>query len=414
MEQSALRPTHAADVPAAALREIAAEFDTPCYAYDARALDEGTRRWLSAVEGPARVWYSVKANANLGLLRRLAAHGIGFEVATPGELARTFAAGVPSDRILYGGVPKRPEDLELALEAGLDLVMLQTRGEVERAVRRPLAEGRARVGVRLRPGVRAGAHPSLETGVVEAKFGLSPEEVPEAWARLAEAPGLSAHALGVHLGSGVDGPGPYLEATDRLLEAVDEAERSATPVRELDLGGGLAVDYGGGPDPEPAALVSAVRDAIAGSGRALPVRWEPGRSIVGRAGLLLTRVLYTRADAHATAVICDAAFSDFGRYVLYGAQHLIEPVDGSPEGEPTVDVLGATCESGDVLGTGRRLHGVSAGDLLVVRDVGAYGFAMASNYNGRARPAEVLVDGERILPLRRRERPDDLWRGEQP
>jgi diaminopimelate decarboxylase len=234
---------------------------------------------------------------------------------------------------------------------------------------------------------------------------------------LSLAAGLDPVLLGVHLGSGVDPLDPYRRATALLLELARDVERDGEPVRELDLGGGLAIDYQGGADPEPGALAAAVHDAIRESpvrvnGQPLPVRFEPGRSIVGRAGILLTRVLYTREEAGRPALVCDAAFSDFARFVLYGAQHRIEPVGAEAAGSPTVDVLGATCESGDVLGTARALHGVARGDLLRVRDVGAYGFTMASNYNARPRPAEILVDGSEVTVIRRREDPADLWRGE--
>jgi diaminopimelate decarboxylase len=412
---------HAADLPAALLEEIADAVGTPSYVYDGRAIEAGLARWLAAVPAPDRIWYAAKANSNVLLLARLARGGIGFEVASAGELARVLKAGVPPSRILYGGVPKRPEELHAALDSGLDLVMLQARHEVEQAVEQAASfspgRARARVGLRVRPGIRAGAHPALETAVRDAKFGLTPDEVPAAWSMLSRAAGLDPVLLGVHLGSGVDPLDPYRRATALLLELARDVERDGEPVRELDLGGGLAIDYQGGADPEPGALAAAVHDAIRESpvrvnGQPLPARFEPGRSIVGRAGILLTRVLYTREEAGRPALVCDAAFSDFARFVLYGAQHRIEPVSAEAAGPRTVDVLGATCESGDVLGTARALHGVARGDLLRVRDVGAYGFTMASNYNARPRPAEILVDGSEVTVIRRREDPADLWRGE--
>ena len=413
--------SHVADLSSATLEEIAESVGTPAYVYDGRAIDAGLARWLSAVPAPDRVWYAVKANSNVRLLARLAESGIGFEVASSGELARVSRAGVPPSRILYGGVPKRTDELQTALRSGLDLVMLQARHEVEQAVAQAVDlspdDAPLRVGLRVRPGIRAGAHPSLETAVRDAKFGLIPEEVPVAWRKLSAASGLDPVLMGVHLGSGVDPLDPYERATALLLQLAREVGQEGQPVRELDLGGGLAIDYQGGPDPDPGALTSVVHGTIRtsslpGSGRPLPVRYEPGRSIVGRSGLLLTRVLYSREEAGRPALVCDAAFSDFARFVLYGAQHRIAPVSAAAEGPPTVDVLGATCESGDVLGTARALHGVERGDLLCVHDVGAYGFTMASNYNARPRPAEVLVDGSEVTVIRRREDPADLWRGE--
>lgn len=397
------------------LEAIADEAGTPAYVYDARALDAGVGRWTRAAPAD-RVWYAVKANANLAVLRRLSGHGLGFEAATPGELACVRAAGVAPARIMLGGVPKRPGEVSEALRAGLDLVVLQAGEEVDEAVASAPTRARAArgsptpVGLRVRPGIRAGAHPSLETGVPDAKFGLDPEEGLRAWRRLSETPGLEPRTLSVHLGSGVDAPGPYLRAVDLLLELAVEADRVGAPVLELDLGGGLAVDYAGTSDPEPADLVAAVTERL-GSGAAA-LRWEPGRSIVARMGLLLARVLYRRERKGRRAVVCDAAFTDFARPVLYGAAHGVEPVRGSPSGPAATDLLGATCESGDVLGRDLRLDGLAPGDLLVVRDTGAYGFAMASNYNGRPRPAEVLVEDGSWRVVRRREELADLWRGE--
>ncbi len=411
---------HRADLSPDTLETIAGEVGTPAYVYDARALDEGVERW-TRVAPPDRVWYAVKANGNLTVLRRLAGHGLGFEAATAGELARVRAAGVETARAMLGGVPKRPAEVAEAVRAGLDLVVLQAAEEVEAATGSADPARPAPVGVRIRPGIRAGAHPALETGVPEAKFGLDPERALEVWRRLSGTAGLEPRTLSVHLGSGVDSPEPYGRALDLLLDLAAEAGRAGVPVREVDLGGGLAVDYRGSADPDPAALVEAVTARLRSfeQSAAIPVpavRWEPGRSIVARMGLLLTRVLYRRRRNGRLAVVCDAAFTDFARPVLYGASHRVEPVEppaGGSRGPPTSELLGATCESGDVLGRDLRLEGVAPGDLLVVRDAGAYGFAMASSYNGRPRPPEVLVEGDSRRVIRRRERIEDLWRGEE-
>lgn len=395
------------------LSDVAREYGTPVYVYDGRVLDAGVRRWIDAVGEPSRVCYAVKANYNLGVLARLAAHGIGFEASTPGEVARAAAAGVHASRIVLGGVPKSAAAVEDGIRGGLDLVVLQAGHEVDAAIRagEALDGAPSRVGLRVRPGIRAGAHPSLETGRADAKFGFGPGEVAAAWAALAAARGVEPTTLAVHLGSGLDSLEPYGGAVDVLLDLAEELESAGHPVRELDIGGGLGVAYGGDEgDLEPADLVRLVRERL---GQAdLRVRYEPGRSIAARAGTLVTRVLYRREREGHPALVCDGGFTDFGRYALYGAQHRIEPLDGGLEGPPSVEVLGPTCESGDKLGTGRRLHGTHPGDLLAVRDVGAYGFVMASNYNARPRPAEVLVDDSGARVVRRRETLDDLWRGE--
>lgn len=397
-------------LPATLMQQIATDVGTPTYVYDASVLDRSIQRWKDAVGDPGALFFAVKANSNLSILHRVGTHGLGFEVATSGELARVLRAGIPASRVVFGGVPKDEDAVEDAIREGVELLVLQADHEVDAARRLADPDRPLRVALRVKPGIRAGAHPSLETARADAKFGLTPEEVPAAWQRLA-VPGLMPTGLAVHLGSGLDSLEPYEQAIDVLLEVAGRLAMDGLPVTELDLGGGLGVDYAGGADPSPASLVSIVRSRTDGTG--LKVRYEPGRSIVARSGSLLTRVLYRRDLADRPALVCDAGHTDFIRYAYYGAQHAIEPVDGFPDGAATVEILGPTCESGDVLGTNRALHGTEPGDLLVVRDVGAYGFVMASNYNSRPRPAEVLVrDGEWHV-VRRRESMTDLWRGEE-
>lgn len=394
----------------AVLQDIAAKVGTPAYVYDGPTLDRNVARWTNAVDEPGAIHYAVKANSNLGVLRRLATHGVSFEVGTEGEYARVRAAGLPPHRVLFGGVPKSDSEVTLSVSERLALVVLQAEHEFAAAERHADPLQPARVAIRVRPGIRAGAHPSLETAVREAKFGIAPEDVDQAWRQLSAAPGLDPRGLAVHLGSGVSGVEPYERALDVLLTLVDELEECGHPVRELDLGGGLAVDYEGGADPAPAVLVERIRSRLAG--RDLEVRYEPGRSVVARAGLLLTRVLYRRERDGHPALVCDAGQNDFARYALYGAFHRIEPLDGCLSGPPAVDVLGPTCESGDILGVERRLTHVQPGELLALRDAGAYGFVMASNYNSRPRPPEIMVDGADWEIVRARESFEDLWRGE--
>lgn len=406
-------PPHEAAIPPSLLRAIAERHGTPTYVYDARAVDAGARRWIEATGDPSRVCFAAKANSNLAILSRLERLGVGVEVATPGELARARRAGFPAERVVFGGVPKSAEAVRHGVREGVGLLVLQSGHEVEAAIAhaRESPGGVLKVGVRVRPGIRAGAHPSLETGRADAKFGFAPAEVPAVWADLAGAAGVRPATLAVHLGSGLQDLAPYEAALDLLLRLAAELGSRGAAVEEIDIGGGLGVDYAGGGDPEPGDLVRRVRSLVGPGGPG--VRFEPGRSIVARAGILLTRVLYRRERDGSPALVCDAGYTDFARYALYGGQHRILPVSGAESGEPTVEVLGPTCESGDVLGTGRRLHGVGSGDLLEVRDTGAYGFVMASNYNSRPRPAEVLVDGEDVRVVRERERLEDLWRGEE-
>jgi diaminopimelate decarboxylase len=392
------------------LEQIATAQGTPTYVYSARALEAATLRWVEAAGDAERIFFAAKANTNLAVLGRLCGTGIGIEVATAGERARAERAGFPPDRILLGGVPKSAEVVAQGMGAGLGLVVLQAGHEVDAAVSAADPVRSTRIGIRVRPGIRAGAHPSLETGRTDAKFGFEPDDVADIWSRLAAAPGLEPEVLAVHLGSGIDSLEPWDRALDVLLELADRLAASGAPVREFDLGGGLGVDYSSDVDPDPAALIHRVDQRLTGTG--LGSRFEPGRSIMARAGSLLTRVLYRREWEGTPALVCDAGFTDFARFALYGAQHRIEALAGSPAGPPTVDVLGPTCESGDVIGTGRPLHDVQPGDLLVIRDVGAYGFVMASNYNSRPRPAEVMLENGGFKVVRQRETLEDLWRGE--
>jgi diaminopimelate decarboxylase len=404
--------SHAARIAPEILNAIADEVGTPAYIYDLRALEAGIGRWVQAVGDPARISFAAKANTNLAVLAVLERSGVGIEVATPGELARARAAGFPESRIVFGGVPKSEAAVREGIEAGVGMVVLQSGQEVEAAIRYAgsCPHGPLVVGLRVRPGIRAGAHPSLETGRADAKFGFAPERIPELWARLASADGIDPRTLAFHLGSGLEAVDPYEEAVELMLSLVDALADTSTPVAELDVGGGLGVDYGSDRDPDPAMLVEALEARI----RGIPIdlRFEPGRSVVARAGVLLTRVLYRRERNGRPALVCDAGYTDFARNALYGAEHAIVPVDGELLGEPIVEVLGPTCESGDVLGTNRRLQAVEPGDLLLLRDAGAYGFVMASNYNSRPRPPELLVDGAEWQVVRPRERLEDLWRGE--
>ena len=404
---------HAAAIPADVLHSIAEQVGTPAYVYDARAIDAGIGRWIDAVGDPTRISFAAKANTNLAVLSRLETSGIGAEVATPGELARARKAGFPLPRIVFGGVPKSTEAVRDGIRFGVGMIVLQSDLEVGAALAHgsESPNGPVPVGLRVRPGITAGAHPSLETGRTDAKFGFSPERVPEIWQRLSADPDLAPRTLAFHLGSGLDSVEPYQQALALLLDLTGMLDGCGAPVRELDVGGGLGIDYASWSDPEPRDLVRRLTEDLAGMSAEL--MYEPGRSVVARAGVLLTRVLYLRDQRDNPAVVCDAGHTDFARHALYGAQHAILPVDGELSGDPTVQVLGPTCESGDVLGTGRRLHDTRPGDLLQLRDAGAYGFVMASNYNSRPRPPEVLVDGSSWQVVRQRESLEDLWRGEE-
>ncbi|MCL7982923.1 MAG: diaminopimelate decarboxylase [marine benthic group bacterium] len=404
--------SHAARLSPDMLNAIADEVGTPAYIYDVLAVEAGIRRWIDAVGDPARISFAAKANTNLAVLALLERSGVGIEVATPGELARARAAGFPEARIVLGGVPKSESAVRAGIEAGVGMIVLQSGHEVEAAIRHASSypHGPLPVGLRVRPGIRAGAHPSLETGRADAKFGFAPDRIPEVWERLASADRVRPRTLAFHLGSGLDAVDPYEQAVELMLSLVKSLAATGAPVAELDVGGGLGIDYAGDRDPEPAMLVEALAARL--EGVPIELRFEPGRSVVARAGVLLTRVLYRRERNGRPALVCDAGYTDFARNALYGAEHAIVPVEGELTGEPIVEVLGPTCESGDVLGTNRRLNAVQPGDLLLLRDAGAYGFVMASNYNSRPRPPELLANRDGWKVVRPRESLEDLWRGE--
>ncbi|MEJ2482757.1 MAG: diaminopimelate decarboxylase, partial [Gemmatimonadota bacterium] len=258
--------SHAARIPPEVLHSIAAEVGTPAYIYDVGALEAGIGRWIGAVGDPARISFAAKANSNLAVLAIMERSGVGIEVATPGEFARALAAGFPETRIVFGGVPKSDTAVRAGIESGAGMIVLQSGHEVEAAIRHApsFPGGTLPVGLRVRPGIRAGAHPSLETGRADAKFGFAPDEVSEVWARLASVEGIAPRTLAFHLGSGLEGVDPYERAVDLMLSLVEALADTDFPVRELDVGGGLGVDYAGERDPEPERLVTALEARLEG------------------------------------------------------------------------------------------------------------------------------------------------------
>jgi diaminopimelate decarboxylase len=398
----------------AALDDIAAQAGTPCYVYSSRGVLDRFRAYDETLDGlPHLVCYAVKANSNLALLSLLAKAGAGFDIVSGGELFRVIQAGGDPSRVVFSGVGKTAEEIEYALVQGIHSFNCESEGELalidSLAARRGL---KARIALRVNPNVDAGAHPYVSTGLRQHKFGIDISEVEEAYGRAHACRNLAAEGVSCHIGSQILDPCRIMEAVDRMLELVQRLRGNGLPIRHLDLGGGLGIAYR--PEDKTPAIrrfMSQLREKT--EGRDLELMVEPGRSIVGEAGVLLTRVLYRKRTLAREFVVVDAAMNDLIRPSLYQSHHEIVPVRESPRGMILVDVVGPVCESGDFLALDREMPNVLPGDLLAVKTAGAYGFVMSSNYNSRVRPPEVLVEGSTWRVVRTRETLDDLIRGEQ-
>ena len=398
-------------VEGVALERIAGDVGTPCFVYSRATMERAWRAYDRALAGiPHEVCYAVKANSNLAIIDVLGRLGAGFDIVSGGELERVLAAGVPAGRIVFSGVGKRDAEMAAALEAGVGCFNVESAQELDRLASLARAAGkRAPVSLRVNPDIDARTHPYITTGLNENKFGVPAGDVRGLYARAAASPSLEVRGIDCHIGSQLASLEPFLDALDRLLALVDTLAGDGIRLAHLNLGGGLGIRYRDESPPEPAALAGAVADRLAG--RDIVLMLEPGRSIVGNAGVLLTRVEYLKRNGAKRFAVVDAAMNDLIRPALYDAWHDIVPVR-SREGVPeSYEIVGPVCESGDFLGRGRPLV-LEPGDLLAVRSVGAYAFAMSSNYNTRPRAAEVMVDGDRYHVVRKRERVRDLFAGE--
>jgi diaminopimelate decarboxylase len=400
---------HAEEVP---LARLAAEVGTPFYVYSASALAAAYDALDAAFSDvPHLICYSVKGNMNLAVIRTLVARGAGADVTSGGELFKALRAGADPTRIVYSGVGKTADEIDRALEAGIRMFNVESRGELRLIDQRAAARGvRAPVAFRVNPDVDPRTHPYVSTGLRTSKFGIPIGEAVEAYAEAKALDHVEVVGVDCHIGSQIIRVQSFADAMERVRALVLELRAAGHRIEKIDAGGGLGVTYAEEPSPSPEAYAQ----AILGPLRELDceIVLEPGRWITANAGLLVTRVLFTKHNDEKHFVVVDAAMNDLLRPALYDAYHAIEPV-GAPRGSPRkVDVVGPVCESGDFLARGRSVSPVEPGDLLAVRSAGAYGFAMASNYNGRLRGAEVLVRGERFAVVRQRERLEDLVSGE--
>lgn len=397
------RRLHAED---ADLSVIAEQVGTPCYVYSRAAIEERFRAFDGAFGARDHlVCYAVKANSNLAVLNLLARLGSGFDIVSGGELTRVLAAGGDPKKVVFSGVGKTEAEMRQALEAGIHCFNVESESELAQLDRLAESLGKsAPVSLRVNPDVDPGTHPYISTGLKENKFGIGIPQARALYARAREFAHIRFEGVDCHIGSQLTELAPFVEALERVVKLVDELAAQGVALRHIDLGGGLGIRYNEENPPEPAQYVQALLAKLDGENtRSLRVLIEPGRAIVGNAGLLLTRVLYLKESEGRHFAIVDAAMNDLVRPSLYDAFHDITPVAvDRPRAPRRYDVVGPVCESGDFLGRDREL-GLDAGDLLAVVSAGAYGFAMSSNYNTRPRAAEVMVDGGGIYVVRRRE-----------
>ena len=395
-----------------ALSAIAAQYGTPCYVYSRRAIEQAWLAWDTALAGvPHLVCFAVKANSNLGVLNVLARLGAGFDIVSVGELERVLAAGGDPARVVFSGLGKTEDEMRRALQVGIKCFNVESAPELERLQKVAAELGvKAPVSLRVNPDVDAMTHPYISTGLKENKFGVDIAQALTIYRRTAELPNLEVHGVDCHIGSQLTDATPLLDALDRMLALIDQLAGEGIHIRHLDLGGGLGVTYQDETPPTPGEYLSKVRAKVAG--RDLTLLFEPGRSIVANAGLLLTQVNLLKPTEHKNFAIIDAAMNDLIRPALYSAWmgiDAVRPRDDVPT--QSWDMVGPICETGDFLGKDRQLA-LAEGDLLAVRSAGAYGFVMSSNYNTRPRAAEVMVDDAASHLVRRRETLSELFAGE--
>ena len=400
-----------------ALPALAEQFGTPAYIYSRAALTESLREFQDVLgDHPAGngalVCYAVKANSNLAILNLFARMGAGFDIVSGGELQRVLAAGADPQKVVFSGVGKTAAEMKLALEAGIFCFNIESIPELERLNEVAGQCGKkAPISLRVNPNVDPKTHPYISTGLKEAKFGVAYDDALPLYRRAAALPNIQIAGIDCHIGSQLLDPSPFVEALDRILALVDQLASEGIRIHHLDLGGGLGIKYKADQvQPTVASYLTPLLDKL--QGRGLQVVLEPGRRLVGNAGLLLTRIEYLKEGEGKNFAVIDAAMNDLMRPALYEAWHDINPVTPRAGATRDYDVVGPVCETGDFLGQARPLC-VQPGDLLAVMSAGAYGMAMASNYNTRPRAVEIMIDGDKVHVIRQRETVAQLYAGEQ-
>ncbi|MBI5862253.1 MAG: diaminopimelate decarboxylase [Rhodocyclales bacterium] len=399
-----------------ALSAVAARFGTPCYVYSRAALTAAFAAYRDALAaqgmaGRSLVCYAVKANSNLAILNLFARLGAGFDIVSGGELARVLAAGGRADKIVFSGVGKAREELRAALQAGIHCFNVESASELlhlnEEARK---LDVRAPISLRVNPDVDAKTHPYISTGLKSAKFGIDINAAFDLYRQAAALPHLAVKGIDCHIGSQLLDPAPAAEAVDKVLQLVDRLAAAGIPLEHIDIGGGMGIQYRAD-EPAPAVTDYLAPVLARLAGRRERIILEPGRSLVGNAGLLLTRVMVLKSGEEKNFAVVDAAMNDLMRPALYDAYHEIKKVGAGDTATQSVnrwEIVGPVCESGDFLGHDRELV-LAEGELLAIFSAGAYGMAMASNYNTRPRAAEVMVDGDTMHLIRRREDVTELF-----
>jgi len=406
---------YAEEIP---LADLAKEFGTPLYIYSKKALTEAYQAYDKACIGPsgkrrARVHYAMKANSNLAVIDCFKKLGSGFDLVSGGELARAIAVGADPKSLVFAGVGKSANEIVLALQAGVKCINVESIAELHQINRvANKLNCRAPISLRVNPDVDAQTHPYISTGLKGNKFGIAYHEVLKTYREAALLSQIDVVGIDCHIGSQITSTAPYLDALDKVLELVSQLKKEGIEIHHLDLGGGLGISYGDDNPPDITEFTNTLLNRVAERGFAhLDVVLEPGRSLVGNAGVLLTQVEYLKPGAEKNFCIVDAAMTELMRPALYEAYHAIVPVHSKHIAKSMYDIVGPVCESGDWLGRDRELA-VEEGDLLAILSAGAYGFVMASNYNTRPKPAEIMVDGNNAYVIRARENVADLFASE--
>jgi len=397
-----------------ALAAIAERYGTPTYVYSRNAIEQAYSAYAGALAGrQALVCYAIKANSNLAILNLLARAGAGFDIVSGGELARVLAAGGNPRRTVFSGVGKLDHEIEAALRANILCFNVESEPELGQIARIAANAGRrAPISLRVNPDVDAKTHPYISTGLRDNKFGVPYEDTLALYKAAASDRHLEVVGIDCHIGSQITAVAPYVDAAERILDLVDALAQAGIDLHHIDFGGGLGIRYGDEAPPSAAELVSALLARVDARGHGTKIlMFEPGRSLVGSAGVLLTRVNLLKRGATRNFAVVDAAMNDLIRPTLYQAWMEVQAVIPRAGASKRYDVVGPVCESGDWLARDRDLS-IAAGDLLAILGAGAYAMSMASNYNSRGRAAEVMVDGSRTYCVRRRERVEDLYSGE--
>lgn len=391
-----------------ALERIAAEFNTPCYVYSKAALNQAFKSFQAGLlDADHLICFAVKANPNIAILNLFARLGAGFDIVSGGELARVLAAGGDPQKIVFSGVGKTADEMRAALNAGIFCFNVESASELKRLNEVAKSMGKiAPVSLRVNPNVDAKTHPYISTGLKNNKFGVAFDEAISVYEQAAAMPNIAVHGVDCHIGSQITELAPFIEALDLILGLVDALEAKGIHISHIDVGGGIGITYADETPPEFTTYAKAILAKL--TNRNVKLLFEPGRALVGNAGVLLTKVEYLKMGEAKNFAIVDAAMNDLMRPALYDAYHDIVALKPRAGDSHTYEIVGPVCETGDFLGHDRKLN-LQEGDLLAIKSAGAYGMSMASNYNTRGRAAEIMVDGDKAYVIRQREKIADLF-----